>query len=493
MKIDINSLEDGSIIDCDVVIIGGGMAGICMAKAFCGEDFTVGIFESGDEQYDDETQALNIGNGVILDPKGTKRDISSFICESRTRYYGGTGNEWGGKCATLEVGDFQERPWIVDSGWPITYFELEEYYRRSCYALQIPALNLSFSNLLKEHDDRPIIRYLTQFDFKTSLRCFSGVTGKSDGESFYQYKNSILNCKNVTLYKNAVATNINCNQPLTRVSSIDIRTLKRRSYKIKSKIFLLACGAIENARLLLNSSGQNRKGLGNDNDVLGRYFGGHAIYKDISDHGLQQCHIKSVNIDKNLTLYTDKDPQKMQGIFTLSRKAQLRERMTGFSATFESSQFVNNERHYPIFFMSEQYPNRECRISLANEHDFLGMRHIQLNWIYQQNDIDNVKKGVELFSIFVEQNKIGQFVGKNIRIVPHATIRHARHHMGGTRMHKKPEFGVVDENCKVHGLDNLYISGTSIFPTSGLANPTLTLMALALRLSDEVKRQFVSV
>jgi choline dehydrogenase-like flavoprotein len=61
--------------------------------------------------------------------------------------------------------------------------------------------------------------------------------------------------------------------------------------------------------------------------------------------------------------------------------------------------------------------------------------------------------------------------------------------MGTTRMHADPRQGVVDVNCKVHGVDNLYIAGSSVFPTGGYANPTLTLVALALRLADRLKAQ----
>jgi len=63
-----------------------------------------------------------------------------------------------------------------------------------------------------------------------------------------------------------------------------------------------------------------------------------------------------------------------------------------------------------------------------------------------------------------------------------------KHHMGTTRMHAAPRHGVVDENCRVHGTANLFVTGSSVFPSGGYANPTLTIVALAARLGDHLKR-----
>jgi choline dehydrogenase-like flavoprotein len=66
------------------------------------------------------------------------------------------------------------------------------------------------------------------------------------------------------------------------------------------------------------------------------------------------------------------------------------------------------------------------------------------------------------------------------------------HHLGTTRMHTDPARGVVDADCRVHGVRNLYVAGSSVFPTYGCSNPTLTVVALALRLADHLKKQLAS-
>jgi choline dehydrogenase-like flavoprotein len=146
-------------------------------------------------------------------------------------------------------------------------------------------------------------------------------------------------------------------------------------------------------------------------------------------------------------------------------------------------------RHYPCFFMSEQFPHVESRLTLLPEHtDALGMPRVYLDWTYSERDFDSLERSVAALGDALGAEGRGRVRWPIARENLIATLNMSRHHIGATRMSRDAEHGVVDENCRVHGLRNLYVAGCSVFPTSGIANPTLTIAALAMRLSDHLKR-----
>lgn len=141
--------------------------------------------------------------------------------------------------------------------------------------------------------------------------------------------------------------------------------------------------------------------------------------------------------------------------------------------------------------MIEQFPNRNSRVSLTQEHDDLGMRMVNVHWELAPEDRETIKSiGLEVAKCFAEEGlgyvKLEEAVydvSLPLKVVPHA------HHMGTTRMASSPEFGVVDENSKVFGTNNLYVAGSSVFATAGASNPTMPLLQLTLRLADYLNHQ----
>jgi choline dehydrogenase-like flavoprotein len=139
--------------------------------------------------------------------------------------------------------------------------------------------------------------------------------------------------------------------------------------------------------------------------------------------------------------------------------------------------------------MSEQLPNLESRIVLLPEHtDQLGMPRVFLDWVYSERDMVNLERSIAGLGDALGAEAKGRVRWPVTRGDLLSILNTSRHHIGTTRMSSNPAHGVVDENCGVHGVDNLYIAGSSVFPTSGIANPTLTIIALAMRLSDHLKR-----
>ena len=115
------------------------------------------------------------------------------------------------------------------------------------------------------------------------------------------------------------------------------------------------------------------------------------------------------------------------------------------------------------------------------------MIKLRMDWKFSQNDIKNLEKGINLFSKFVKKSAIGHLSSSALCTNLLESAELSRHHIGTTRMSKDLNSGVVDHNCKVHDIDNLYIAGASVFPTNALANPTLSILALAIRLSEQLK------
>jgi choline dehydrogenase-like flavoprotein len=131
---------------------------------------------------------------------------------------------------------------------------------------------------------------------------------------------------------------------------------------------------------------------------------------------------------------------------------------------------------------AEQSPNPESRLVLQRERDALGTPKVRLQWRLAALDTESVHRSTELVARELGRSLQGR---GRVKVSVHP-IGLPDHHMGTTRMHDDPRRGVVDAQCRVHGLSNLYVAGSSVFPTGGTANPTLTLLQMALRLADHL-------
>jgi choline dehydrogenase-like flavoprotein len=155
------------------------------------------------------------------------------------------------------------------------------------------------------------------------------------------------------------------------------------------------------------------------------------------------------------------------------------------------SRLENNERRFRRFelrCLSEQAPNSQNRVTLGNAVDRLGQRKAELHWRWSAIDLRSIRRAQEILREEFERHQLGEFAGQHELDggeAPRFVSPH--HHLGTTRMHSNPRQGVVDPNCQVYGVANLYVAGSSVFPTGGFANPTLTIIALALRLSYHLK------
>lgn len=517
MFIDARELEEGKVINSDICIVGGGAAGITIARELKNISSRVCLIESGGFEFNEKTQDLSDGENIGLPYYP--------IIETSTRVLGGNTSRWNSFCMPLDEMDFEYRPWVPYSGWPFTKSDLMPFYKRAQSICKLRSLDYYEPKNIVEDIGKAEYNVLlaNENNIKTNIWQFNlppinfGKTYKSDLES----------ASNIDIYLHANAVDIETNETADNVSRIQVACLNGRKIWINAKIFILAMGGIEIPRLLLASNQLSSQGIGNAHDTVGRYFMEHPHL-----WGVSKIVINST--DKYPFLYTESAKKKYSTIAGLcpSREFQAKEKILNYSATLRSSitlfaktsitqnnlkdkflailddagylvdtaiKKLSKKSRAPrltldIISRSEQAPNPNSRITLSREKDKLGLNKAILNW--QLTDIDQltVLKSQQALREELSHSKIGQlnmgFSENNDDGLASIPFGGGWHHMGATRMHVDPKQGVVDQNCRVHGINNLYISGSSVFPTSGFANPTLTIIALALKLADHVKESF---
>ena len=146
-----------------------------------------------------------------------------------------------------------------------------------------------------------------------------------------------------------------------------------------------------------------------------------------------------------------------------------------------------------IGVQAEHAPDPNSRVTLSEARDCLGMRKTRLDWRVGELERRTLWEFVRTIAAEFERLGMGSFHLGQVAFLddPLAWVRmvhDSAHHMGTTRMHESPQFGVVDPNCRVHGVDNLYVGSSSVFPTGARSNPTLTMLALCLRMADRFKQ-----
>jgi choline dehydrogenase-like flavoprotein len=148
--------------------------------------------------------------------------------------------------------------------------------------------------------------------------------------------------------------------------------------------------------------------------------------------------------------------------------------------------FITKLTHLSIVSYSEQEANKESRVYLGNEKDKLGMPKLILDWRVSDRSLKSSLRLMELLDEHLRKHGVGH-IEENLSELKRLPYTDASHHLGTTRMSPDSKSGVVDVNCQVHGVDNLFVAGSSVFPTAGHANPTLTIAAMSLRLADYLK------
>lgn len=501
--IDARTLPAGSRIEADLIIIGAGMAGITIARQFAGSTVKVAILEGGGRDLNDAAQDLyDAAGATVRAPGNADRPLNDYPRNSRARVLGGSGMVWGGKCRPLDAADFERRDWIPHSGWPMSRAQLQPFYDRACDLLEIPRFDAV--------PPAPVLE-VGQGDFFDAPVVFSRYSGGVDEAAFERFRTEFAQAPNITVYLHANVTRIGLSKSATEVVQLDIACLDGPRHTARARRYILAAGGIENARLLLASNDVRPEGVGNRHDLVGRFFQGHVTYS-VDEDAQTEGSALYLTANKPMGRYLNPDRRGAHAVIASALPGQRRLKAGNFTVTLYASappgpkvgargeetvavgQLASQLDEAPpvlvgCFLMAEQFPNPDSRITLSNERDALGMPRVRLDWTYAAADLDGLERNAEHFGDSLGAAAKGRFCWPAERQNLVAISNASRHHMGTTRMHTDPKQGVVDPHGRVHGLGNLHIAGSSVFPTSGIANPTLTILALALRLADHLKPQ----
>ena len=530
---DLNELEDGSSIEADLCIVGSGPAGTSIAKEFAGSKVQVLILEGGGIEQTAADQALydfeNIG--VV---RRTPQDLAY-----RNRILGGSSHTWDGRCASFDEIDFECRTWIPHSGWPINLADIYPFLDRSKKYLGIGP-NIYDDRLWKELAIAPPCPRINSNFLKSQF--WQDSRDNRTGEAVrFSRTISEINAPNVRLLMHANVTHINTMEDGARAESVNVRTLDGRRAEAKAKVIVLACGGLENARLLLASNKLANKGVGNSHDVVGRFLMDHA--------GCTLGWFESpycVPIQNRFGYYLlDHEDGRNHYFFglMLNPEIQRKEQLLNCAAFInqvpsiddpwnalkrcvrpcDEPNWINRARdatavirglprllsnlyrrvarrqgpilktaELPLYCLVEQTPDPASRVTLAQKMDALGMPLLRIDWRIGELERRSVLRLSDLIGSELRRAGLPEHV-RNRHLLDDTDWRSQfidrAHPSGTTRMSASPKQGVVDRNCKVHEVDGLYIAGSSVFPTAGHANPTLMIVSLAIRLADWLKRR----
>ncbi len=505
-------------IGTDICIVGAGAAGITLAMELIGGGARVLIVEAGGFEFDSETQGLYDGDssGLPYWP----------LAACRLRFFGGTTNHWTGRCVPLTAWDFEPRPWDSYSGWPITRADLDPYYLRARPYFELAGED--WFDLARYEPGQ--IHPLATDPARIETRMVQWSPPTRFGE---RYRDAIAASGNVDILLYANATSIEVESGSERVTGVRIASLGGAEGLVRARIVVIACGGIENARLLLLSDGVRAGGIGNQHDLVGRFFMEHAHLVSASgtftgDFRAMQSYVGANIGDASLTA---------ELVTTAAAKAA--HVINDYTTTFEFvldegagypslSRMLKGEsddhladvwnvitdiddaaisgwerlrgrapvRHmasssFGLFTISEQHPNPDSRVLLSGDLDDLGLRKARLDWRLSDIDKRTVRIGSELVAMELGRLGLGRVKLLDWLLEDDGywgeELWGGNHHMGTTRMSESPRRGVVDRNCRVHGTANLFVAGSSVFTTGGAANPTFSIVALAIRLADHLK------
>jgi choline dehydrogenase-like flavoprotein len=405
----------------------------------------------------------------------------------------------------LDPADFAKRDWVPKSGWPISRAGIQPFYDRACDLLRIPRFDLAHPTL---HDAaRPALDLDGGRTFFSAPRHFTHLSGAVDRPAWDRFRQDFAPAANVAVHLNANVTELKLTPGGDRIERLDVACLNGRRHTARAKVYVLATGGIENARLLLASNSVEKAGVGNRHDLVGRYFQGHQTFGAYS--GDRRSHVAMTGRPQSMALYTDSNTWGASHcVLAPTHDGQRRLRIGNCTATLSKTDAKPGadtqalralaaqvdggaapatETLLDYFFMSEHRPNPDSRVTLGAETDALGMPRVKLAWTNSKADWDSLEAGVGALAAELGAAGQARLAWPVARARLLAIASPSRHHMGTTRMHADPREGVVDAQGRVHGTPNLYVAGSSVFPTSGIGNPSLTLLALALRLSDHLK------
>lgn len=528
MHLDLQSPDAPARLEAEVCVVGAGAAGITVARRLLANGHAVVLLESGGLDYEPPAAALNAGENV--------GEPYYDLAEARLRLFGGTTAIWGGRIAALDPIDLEPRPWVPHSGWPIAWAELAAYYGPARRLFDQPEAATG-PEILARAGVRPpaflpgrLQAGVWTFDRKSDRFVFGACQ-------------DLAAHPQATVVTHATATELQLDAGGGRVAGVRAQALTGATLMVAARAVVVAAGGIENPRLLLASRSVAAAGVGNAYDQVGRYFMEHPHARggricDAAAWSLLNAFGRTHRVDRQEIAAVIRPADALQaerGLLNSSltivprppengeafwgRRAYMRIKhkvaptrrgRALWTTTKRTKAWIQHRtdplrpwlmhrlagRDLCLSIRAEQAPNPLSRVRLSGQTDPLGVPRVALDWRTSRLDVDSVRGLVETLGEEMRRLGLGRVEPAAWLADPDALWRSdplisshpfgGYHHMGTTRMSQSPRQGVTDAEGRVHGVPNLYVAGSSLFPTSGWANPTLTIVALALRTADRL-------
>jgi choline dehydrogenase-like flavoprotein len=519
--------------DTEICIVGAGAAGITMARRLLAAGCTVSLLESGGCDYEPETADLNRGENV--------GEPYYELHHARLRFFGGTTAIWGGRVAQLDPVDFERRPWVPHSGWPIGYETVAPYYNEALAELGVKPPLPSPDELRKRV---PLPRF-DEARLETKLWVFDDRFNRF----IFPSCSDLGSHPRCSIFTHATAVDIRTAPGGREVSHILFAAPGGRRLEVRARAFVLAAGGIENPRLLLASRSTSPAGLGNGHDLVGRFFmehpharGGRVLTR--KSWGLLNAYGRNHMLDtRKVAALIAASEQRQAEAEMLNSSLTVAPRQPANARQFVGMRAYNKVKHdmaptkagralwmhtkrtasylqrkldplrpwllhragameLALLVRAEQAPNPDSRITLSLDRDAFGMPRPKLDWRFSDLDVHSAERLVATVAEEFERLGLGKVEPAAWLTAPERRWQMDKlisahpfggyHHMGTTRMGGDPRTGVTDGFGRVFGVGNLFIAGSSLFPTSGWANPTLTIIALGLRTADHLRGMVAS-
>jgi choline dehydrogenase-like flavoprotein len=506
-----------SDVEADVCIVGGGAAGIAVALGLLDSDLSVVLLEGGGLTPDVR------GSYRVLPGRHARPSLGRDASEAPW-YFGGNTNNWAANCRPLDEDDFDADEWAPYSGWPLQQDELQPFYERAQPVLGLGSLRPYDPDYCRPHLAHPPL------DLEPSLVRTRMLQICPVPSLAVLHRDRLAEADGVRVILRAEAVRLEASRSADRVSAVEAIGADGRRVRVRASAVVLAGGGIENARLLLASNDVAPNGLANEHDLVGRFFMEHWWFDiPLGDWG--------AGTDVHLYDFDSRNPQTVDGTavwaqLALAPELTRRERVPGLSFWFvrrpqatasivaarmlalsllgrapaapltDARLFLTDAREAPRFVARrlargtrapndgyslrvqlEQSPRPENRVLLAGARGAPGRSLPQLEVRLTPSERNDHERAVELAAVQLGLDP-GRIVKQMHLMLDGPRYNFFWHHMGTTRMSEDPARGVVDTDCRVHGVANLFVAGSSVFPTGGTGPPTLTIVALALRLAD---------